>query len=987
MNHFLRPLVLHHTLSRRPTMVEATAVPARPSGAPTFRPRGDRFSFTGSTVGRLAALLLSALAPLAALRGQSTYATPYAFTTFAGRAPIGSDDGTATAARFNNPYGTAVDGSGNIYVADFVNNTIRKITPGGVVSTLAGSALSAGATDGTGSTARFNGPTGLAVDAFANVYVADFYNDTIRKITPGGVVTTLAGTALSAGAVDGAGSAARFNGPSSVSLDTAGNVYVADLGNDTIRKITPVGTVTTFAGTALSPGATDGTGSAARFNRPGGLVVDTAGNVYVADTYNSTIRKITAGAVVTTLAGSAGSAGSADGASGTARFNYPNGVAVDSSGNIYVADTYNSTIRKITSNGAVGTLAGTAGSSGATDGTGSAARFNGPVGVALDALGNVYVADFYNDTIRKVASGQVVTTVAGATGTRGSTNATGGAARFNFPYGVAVTGAGNIYVADSQNDTIRSITPGGAVATFAGGVLTPGATDGTGTGARFNTPDGVAVDGSGNVYVADTNNHTIRKITPAGVATTFAGSALNPGSANGTGSAARFNYPSGVAVDSAGNVYVADTANHTIRKITPGGVVTTLAGLAGSFGPTDGTGSVARFYGPSGVAVDGSGNVYVADTDNDTIRKVTPAGVVTTLAGTGGIAGSADGTGAAARFYYPEGVAVDGSGNIFVADTYNQTIRKVTSAGVVTTLAGVTLSVNSADGTGSAARFNYPTSIAVDGSGTLYVADFDNSAIRKGVRPGAGNTGVPGDFNGDGKPDLLWENSTTGDNYIWLMDGTTFQSSVYLATLSTDWSIAGTGDFNGDGKTDLVWENASTGDRYFWLMNGSTFTSAVYLGNLAPSWHIAGTGDFNGDGQTDLVWENTSTGDRYVWLMNGTTFTSSVYLGNLDPSWRIAAIGDFNSDGKPDLVWENTSTGDRYIWIMNGTTFFSSVYLGNLAPSWHIAGTGDFNGDGKTDLIWENTSTGDRFVWLMNGTTFTSSVYLGNVATQWRIKP
>ncbi len=189
----------------------------------------------------------------------------------------------------------------------------------------------------------------------------------------------------------------------------------------------------------------------------------------------------------------------------------------------------------------------------------------------------------------------------------------------------------------------------------------------------------MAVDGAGNVFVADTWNHTIRKITPTGVVTTLAGTAGSSGSADGTGATARFNEPFGVAVDGAGNVFVADTWNHTIRKITPTGVVTTLAGTAGFVeGSADGTGAAARFNEPYGVAVDGAGNVFVADTDNNTIRKITPSGVVTTLAGTAGSSGSTDGTGAAARFYWPEGVAVDGAGNVFVADAVNYTIRKIT---------------------------------------------------------------------------------------------------------------------------------------------------------------------------------------------------------------------------------------------------------------------------------------------------------------------
>ena len=325
----------------------------------------------------------------------------------------------------------------------------------------------------------------------------------------------------------------------------------------------------------------------------------------------------------------------------------------------------------------------------------------------------------------------VVSTLAGMAGMSGSADGTGAAARFFYPAGVAVDGSGNVYVADTSNYTVRKVTPAGVVSTLAGTAGSPGSLDGTGAAARFNVPRGVAVDGSGNVYVTDANSHTLRKVTPEGVVTTLAGTYGNSGSADGTGAAAQFYFPAGVAVDGSGNVYVADSYNNTIRKVTPAGVVTTVAGTAGNSGSADGTGAAARFNRPSGVAVDGSGNVYVADTNNNTIRKVTPAGVVTTVAGTAGISGSADGTGAAARLYYPAGVAVDGSGNVYVADTENDTIRKLTPAGVVTTVAGTAGIPGSADGPGAAARFGGPTSVAVDGSGNIYVADSGNFTIRK----------------------------------------------------------------------------------------------------------------------------------------------------------------------------------------------------------------------------------------------------------------
>jgi len=544
-------------------------------------------------------------------------------------------------------------------------------------TTLAGKPGGQGAIDGTGSAARFYSPYGAAVDANGNVYVADRFVYTIRKVTPSGVVTTLAGKAGFSGSTDGTGSAARFSQPSGVAVDGNGNVYVADTNNYTIRKVTPAGVVTTLAGSAGNFGSTDGTGSAARFNQPGDVTVDVNGNIYVADTGNHTIRKVTPAGVVTTLAGSAGMTGSADGTGSAARFNFPGGVAVDGNGNVYVSDSENFTLRKITPAAVVTTLAGSPGSSAYVDGTGSAARFVSPAPPGVDVNGNIYLMD--DDTLRMVTPAGVVTTLAGSPGMFGSADGTGGAARFFNPGGVAVDQSGNIYVADNVNYEIRKVTPAGVVTTLAGSAGFTGSADGTGTAARFDFPQGLTVDGNGNVYVSDSYNHTIRKITPAGVVTTLAGSPGNSGSADGTGSAARFNQPTGIAVDASGNLYVADYNNHTIRKITPGGTVTTLAGSPGISAYVDGTGSAARFSYPFGVAVDSSGNVYVGDSNNEVVRKITPGGVVTTLAGDG-TANYKDGTGTSAEFNTPSGVTVDKNGNVFVADADNGVIRKIRPA-------------------------------------------------------------------------------------------------------------------------------------------------------------------------------------------------------------------------------------------------------------------------------------------------------------------
>lgn len=598
-----------------------------------------------------------------------------AVSTFAGTAGIqGRTDGSGAAARFLDPYAIAADGNGNLYIADTSNNAIRKITSAGIVTSLAGSANGAqGSSDGTGSAAGFREPRGIAVDNGGNVYVADYGNHTVRKVTPAGVVTTLAGMAGIPGSTDGNGATALFKGLAGVAVDSAGNVYVADTDNRTIRKIRSTGNVTTLAGTAGMGGNTDATGAAARFAEPRGVAVDAGGTLYVADYGAHTIRKVSATGIVTTLAGAAAAPGISDGTGSSARFYYPSGVSTDSAGNVYVADTSNNTIRKISSAGVVTTLAGLAGRSSSVDGTGAAARFEDPYAVAADDRGNVYVADATDHTIRKITPDGTVTTLAGNAGSFGSSDGAGSAARFKGPLGIAIDGAGTLYVADTGNSLIRKISTTGVVTTVAGAAGNNGSNDGTGTAARFSEPNGIAADNAGNLYVADTANSTVRKITAAGVVTTLAGSPGAVGLTNGTGSAARFSVIFDVTVDGSGNVYVCDHGNHVIRKITAAGVVTTLAG-SGSAGNSDGAGGTASFRFPTGVTVDSAGTVFVADTDNHRIRSISPAGLVATVGGS--MNGSADGAGSAALFFNPKDVALDGSGNLYVADRGNHTIRK-----------------------------------------------------------------------------------------------------------------------------------------------------------------------------------------------------------------------------------------------------------------------------------------------------------------------
>ena len=640
----------------------------------------------------------------------------------------GGDGGPATAAYLNFPRGVAVDGAGNLYFDS--GNLIRKVDATGVISTVAGGGSSLG-DGGPAVEAQLNAPEGVALDGAGNLYFADRDNHRIRKVDAAGVITTVAGDGRSGYSGDGgAAVAARLDTPFDVAADGAGNLYIAT--GNRIRKVDAAGVITTVAGAGRSgSGGDGGPAVAAQLDDPEGVAVDGAGNLYIADRDNHRIRKVDAAGVITTVAGSGrfGSAGGDGGAAVAARLWEPSGVAVDGAGNLYIADRRNDRIRKVDAAGVITTVAGDGTEGfGGDGGPATAAQLDGPRGVALDGAGNLYIADTGNHRIRKVDAAGAISTVAGRELGDGGA-ATG--ARLRSPAGVAVDGAGNLYIADPGNGRIRKVDAAGVISTV----------------AQLRDPEGVAVDGAGNLYIADTDSDRIRKVDAAGVISRVAGTWRPFGSIGdgGAATAARLDRPEGVAVDGAGNLYIADTFNHRIRKVDAAGVITTVAGSGeggfgyGGFGGDGGPAVDAQLSRPTGVAVDGAGNLYIADTYNYRIRKVDAAGVITTVAGTGrGGYGGDGGPAVAARLTWPRDVALDGAGNLYIADYWNHRIRKVDAAGVISTVAGD----GTEDGSGrgvyggdggpaTAAQLSGPEGVALDGDGNLYIADTGNDLIRR----------------------------------------------------------------------------------------------------------------------------------------------------------------------------------------------------------------------------------------------------------------
>lgn len=654
------------------------------------------------------------------------------------------------------------------------------------VATLAGAAGGQGYFDDTGSTVRFASPMGVAAIG-SILYVADNANHVIRKIdTATGAVTTLAGKFGAAGTADGTGSAARFNSPGGITA-VGTTLYVCDTANHTIRKIVASsGVVTLVAGAAGTSGATDNAAGAGNvlFSSPRGIAVDISGTgLYIADTGNHKIRKVVAFTGATTTYAGSGTSGAADNVGAGAGFSSPEGVASLGS-DVYVADTGNHTIRKITPSGAFGdvtTFAGEAGISGYADNTGRLARFFSPA--SITAIGtDLFVADTRNQVLRQIDASARVTALAGGTLAAGHVDDTGTTARFNGPKGIGTNGT-YLYVGDTQNHAIRRVTVVGVATTVAGNPPRTGTTDATGGNARFLGPAGAAVIGD-NVFLADTRNHTIRKVTKTGSVTTLAGNPGSSGFTDGTGTSALFTDPQGI-VSVGTDLYVADSGNHAIRKVTSAGAVTTFAGsTSGTPDLVNGTGTAARFDTPKGIASDGA-SLFVADTGNHAIRKIVIAtGVVTTLAGNGTAGFSNNSTGTTASFNAPEGIAVIGS-NLYVADTGNHAVRKVVNslAAAVTTIAGAappTAASGYEDGSGTSARFSSPRGIAAVGS-VLYLADTGNHAVRR-ITTSATVTTFVGDPSAattrDGDASQVLLNAPTG------IAGTSTSGTIYFTDVN-----------------------------------------------------------------------------------------------------------------------------------------------------------------------------------------------------------
>jgi trimeric autotransporter adhesin len=591
------------------------------------------------------------------------------------------DGGQAKLATLDVPAGLAMDHAGNIYIADSGKNVVRRLTPDGVITTIAGTGRSGNSGDGGLATeATLNSPSALAFDNSGNLLIADTWNHTVRMIGPDGIISRVAGTGDDGyKGNDGPALSALLYNPSGLAVDTAGNIYIADTGNGWIRMVSPDGTISRFAGvdtysTTRMFGQQDPTMAInATLTNPICLAFDAAGNLYFVEYGLPRVRRITPAGKISSYAGT-GTAGSS-GDAGLARFANLNavGIAFDVNSNLLIADGVSNRVRIVTaSDGIIETIAGN-----------GLASYN-PRGIAQKG-DDVYFSDTASNRIRKVnvRTGEVAA-VAGA-GTASFSGDSGLAvyATFNAPRGLVFDKSGNLYVADAGNHRVRRIGTDGYIATVAGDGSAE--TDGTGaaTAASLHEPVGVAVDDSGNLYISERLGHVIRKVGTDGYISTVAGTgtAGAPSSASGVATSQKLNQPQGILWTSNG-LLIADSGNNLIRRLFADGNITTIAGTrTATYTGDGGPATSATLHTPTAVATDGGGNVYVTDSGNHAVRRIGTDGVIDTVAGDGTARYNGDGSPATAYSLNAPAAITGGSAcTLYIGDTSNKRIRELQSA-------------------------------------------------------------------------------------------------------------------------------------------------------------------------------------------------------------------------------------------------------------------------------------------------------------------
>lgn len=597
------------------------------------------------------------------------------------------DAGLGTSAQLSDAQGVAIDRQGNVYIADPDNHRVRRLTVGGIIETIAGNGTPGFAGEGgLAQDAMLNAPYGVAVDGLGNVFIADLGNRRVRRVSIDGRITTVAGSGeAGSGGDGGSAAAAALTAPRNVAVDAVGRIYISDFEAHRVRRVTRDGIIEAVVG----PG---------ELSFPAGLAFDLTGYLHIADSGNNRVRRVDAAGSINTVVD---------------ELQTPTGLSFDVSGSLYIAETGGRRI-SVRSPGGSGRIVAGVGSESALRSLDTARD------VAVDAGGNLYIAD--GRRVRRLSAGGEPSTLAGdgTFGYRGD----GGAATdavLNSPDGLAVGLDGSLYIADQRNHRVRRMSPDGVIVTVAGTGAPGFGQDGpTALTTPLNAPSGLFFDNSASLWVTEAEGNLVRRILSNGVMVTVAGGGSTNADPIGA-LLARLRSPSGVTTDNEGNLVFADTGNHRVRKMLPGGLLVSVAGTGSPGFSGDGIfAGAAQLNGPRGIAMDRAGNLFIADAGNNRIRRVGPDGRISTVAGE------------VTPLSEPHAVAVALDGSLFIADTRNHRIVARSATGEIRTVAGTSIAGFSGDG-GPAreARFFLPAALALDGAGNLYIADQFNHRVRK----------------------------------------------------------------------------------------------------------------------------------------------------------------------------------------------------------------------------------------------------------------
>jgi len=589
-------------------------------------------------------------------------------------------------------------------------------------------------------TIAFANPSGLAADSRGRLYIADTDNHRVRRIEIDGSITTIAGTGTGGPATGDGGPAtgAQLNAPAGIAVDGVGNVYVSDTGNHRIRRIAIDGTIETIAGTGAAGFNAGVPARLSLLNRPNGIVVDGFGRIYVADSDNHIVRRIE-GDTIVTVAGTPETPGySGDTQPATsAELQSPYGVAVDAMGRVVISDTLNSRIRRIELDDTIVTIAGNGNSGYNGDNiAATSAELSLPVGVGVDPQGRVVFNDALNFRVRRIELNNMITTVAG-TGAPGfgGDGASATTALVSLTAGLAVDPTGRVAIADSTNQRIRRIAADGTISTVGGsGTFGFGGEASEATGATLGDPFDVAFDAMGRLHISHTFHHCVRRPEPDGTITTVAGTGIaGYGGDNGPATNAQLNTPNGIRIDAQGRLVIADTYNHRIRRVDAAGIITTIAGTGQAGNSVDGLAATAtRLSNPNDIAIDASGRVLIADTYNSVVKRIKSDNTIETVAGTGGSGYDGENLApTASRLAFPYNIELDQNDLLLISDTANQRVRRVEN-NMLVTIAG-----NGTNGPGAgglaplATALDGPQAVHVDSTGRVLFLDGQNHVLRR----------------------------------------------------------------------------------------------------------------------------------------------------------------------------------------------------------------------------------------------------------------